>query len=83
MIVRTYLNVAVIYQAAPDAGTPPEPAIIVHHDASPIIAVSQEGSEILLNLDSVDEFVKALREVKAKAVQWDAERKAKAGKEKR
>lgn len=92
MIVRTYSNVVVIYQAGPDDDTFPEPAIIVQHEASPLIVVSQEGREIVLNIESVDEFVKALREMKAKAVQWEAEakavqweaeRKAKAEKEKR
>ncbi|MDP0496372.1 MAG: hypothetical protein Q7Q73_09205 [Verrucomicrobiota bacterium JB024] len=48
----------------------PEAPIAICHEYSPLIIMSQEGREILVDLDSVNELCKALKQVKAAAQQY-------------
>jgi len=45
----------------------PEPCIAVSHDATPILVLAQGDSEILLNLESVNELCRLLKKVKGQA----------------
>ena len=59
-----------VHQTCGDEMSIAEPTIAVCHDANPIIVISQEGREVLVNLETVNELCKALKHVKAIAQQY-------------
>lgn len=67
MIVKLLQNPRVVYQKADDESNLPEPAIAIGTDATPIVVMSQEGREITVNLATLPELWKCLRQVAAAA----------------
>lgn len=78
MSISTLLNAPhLVYQTCDEDMCIPEPAIAVCHDDAPIIVVSQEGREVLVNLETVNDLCRALKQVKRQA----EEARLRAGKE--
>lgn len=63
MIVTLFKKPRVLYQTADSDSELPESTIGASLDATPIIVLSQEGREILVNRASVPELCKLLREL--------------------
>tara|TARA_R110000851_G_C13102500_1_gene568972 strand:+ start:38116 stop:38340 length:225 start_codon:yes stop_codon:yes gene_type:complete len=53
-----------VHQTCSDEMSIAEPAIAVCHDANPIIVISQEGRDVLVNLETVNELCRAIKAVK-------------------
>lgn len=59
-----------VHQTCSDEMNIAEPAVAVCHDANPIIVISQEGRDVLVNLETVNELCRTLKHVKAIAQQY-------------
>lgn len=70
MTITTMFNAPhMLTQTISDDCVLPEPCIGVSHDATPILVLNQGDSEILVNLESVNELCRLLKKVKAHAEQ--------------
>ncbi len=67
----------ILHQTVDAALGLPEPPIAMCADVSPLIVLSQEGREIIVNLASVDELCKALKNLRRDLLIEKAEEKAK------
>lgn len=63
MIEILLQNPRVLHQKVNDEYGLPEPAISACNDASGLIVISQQGREILINSESLNEFIKMIRDV--------------------
>lgn len=67
MITRLFNNPHVLYQGA--AEDIPEPAITASTDASGLIVLSQEGRDLLINSESVNELCRLLKKLAKEGTQ--------------
>lgn len=69
-VTKLFKSPSVLSQTPDDDCNVPEPAIAVSHDESPILVIAQEGQEIMLNLNSVNEFCRLLKSTRDQALAW-------------
>lgn len=69
-ITKLFNSPAVLSQTPDDECNVPEPAVAVSHDATPILVIAQDGQEINLNLNSVNELCRLLKATRDQAVAW-------------
>jgi hypothetical protein len=60
----------IVWQTCDDECSVAEPAIGVHHDVTPIIILEQNGESVLINIETVPELIRVLKEVRAAAVKF-------------
>lgn len=67
---RTYMfkSPHIVWQNCDDECNVAEPAIGVHHDSSQIIILEQNGASVLINIETVPELIRVLKEVRAAAI---------------
>lgn len=66
----------ILHQTADHDGDMPNSSIAICADITPVIVMSQEGREIILNLESVDELAKALKDLRHELLIEEAEKEA-------
>lgn len=69
-ITKLFNSPSVLSQTPDDNCNVPEPAVAVSHDANPILVIAQDGHEIMLNLNSVNEFCRLLKSTRDQALAW-------------
>jgi hypothetical protein len=60
----------IVWQTCDDECCVPETAIGVHYDATPLILLEQNGQSVLINIETVPELIRVLKEVRAAAVKF-------------
>lgn len=64
-IEKLFFAPHLVYQTPDDAMDIAEPAVAVHYDSAPVVVISQEGRDIVLNPASINDLCRALKQVKA------------------
>ncbi len=73
-IEKLFFAPHLVYQTPDDAMDIAEPTVAVHHDSTPVVVISQEGRDIVLNRASINDLCKALKQVKIAAQEYQEAR---------
>ncbi|MFT0140727.1 hypothetical protein ACEK07_45880 [Alcanivoracaceae bacterium MT1] len=73
-IEKLFFAPRLVHQTPDDDMDIAEPPVAVHHDSTPVVVISQEGRDIVLNRASINDLCKALKQVKVAAQEYQEAR---------